>query len=206
METQSLVYLIGDDQASRNSLSKLLKTFKYSVDEFSGLEEFKHQKLFKTPSVIVIDIQMSQLSEIDIQLFLQEKQISIPIIIMSGSCTQQEIIELFKKGVLDFLIKPFDSQELLDSIQKGFQISLYQSQLLVKNKIALERFGRLSLRERDVCELLVRGLRTQEIATTLEIAEATVKIHKARVFKKMESRSIVEIMRLTDTLSTLSQA
>lgn len=200
MQNKGHVYLIDDDASIRDAITRTLKEFNFSVEAYYRPHDLLKVAQFHSPAVIVTDMRMPKISGEGLQVKLKERGVDVPLIVISGDCQAQEIINSFKLGATDFLLKPFSIEELLASIQKALKLCSTHQANLSQNKSALERFSTLSAREREVCELLVRGLKTHEIAKELGISEATLKIHKSRVYKKMQTKSIVELVRLTDRI------
>jgi len=194
------VYLIDDDPSIRDSLCRTLVEFNFSVETYHRAHDLLKISQFNSPAVVITDMRMPKITGEALLIKLKERGVDVPVIVISGDCQAHEIINSFKLGAIDFLLKPFSIEQLLASIQKAIEQSSTQQSNQSQNKSALERFSKLSPRESAVCELLVHGLKTHEIAKKLGISEATLKIHKSRVYKKMQTKSIVELVRITDRL------
>ena len=201
MHTKGHVYLIKEVGAHRDAITKALDTTDHAVHTLPNPSEFLKLKRFKTPAVILIGVRMYKFCAAELQLALKSFGPTIPTVIVDDDCNHQDVIDCFKLGVIDFLLFPFVDAQLTSCVQSAIEANIRHVDNLSEFKSAQERFNKLTPREKDICNLMGSGLKTLQIARSLGIAEATVKIHKARVYKKLSFSSVVEIARLADLLA-----
>jgi FixJ family two-component response regulator len=195
MNTSGHIYLIDDDKSMRTSLCRMLRELGYEVQDFASAKAFIEHSVPIAPSVILLDMQMPDLTGLDLQEELLRMARKTPIIFVSGQSHPQQIVQGLKKGALDFLFKPFNLADLLHSI--GAAIELDRRQLKRASiEVEVKRyFSTLTPREREVCHLLVEGLLNKDIAVQLGTTDATIKVHKARVMEKMRADSLQALVK-----------
>ena len=188
------VFLIEDDESARESIASMLHFLNYRVHEYASAESFLMDELLAGPGVIVCDMRMSGMSGVQLQELLIIKQVTLPIIFISGESTQQQIIKSFKQGAFDFLLKPFDREDLLSAVVKGIMQDEQRMILLQSFSIFEASLSKLSPRERSVYELLTSGANNSEITQTLGISLPTAKQYKSEVMRKLGLKSLSELL------------
>ena len=178
------VYLIDDDDSIRSSLARMLRDVGYLVYDYPSASLFLSSNKFVSPAVILLDMQMPDLSGLELMDRLKKIGFTTPIVFLSGQSHPQEIVKGLKKGALDFLFKPFNLEELLNAIRDALDYDQKQFKSILKVSEIKKNFSTLTPREKEVCALLVKGLMNKEIAEQLGTTDATIKVHKARVMKK----------------------
>ena len=197
------VYIIDDDLEMRNSLARSLGFIGYDVYTYSDPKDFLNINEIYKPAVILLDMRMKNVSGLDFQIQLIDKKISTPIIFISGKSDKNEIIQAMKNGAVDFLLKPFDLNTIEKSVSQALQKSKNQAAEIELRNIYIEKYELLTPREKEVCLLLVEGLKIKEISDTLGVTIATLKIHKARVMKKMGTTSTPVLLRMIDAIKDI---
>jgi RNA polymerase sigma factor (sigma-70 family) len=195
------VLIVDDDPLVQRALKRLLTTNGFPARVFSSAKEFLDQGA-EMPAVgcLVLDVKMPGLSGLDLQAELQQRGSRLPIVFITGHGTIPMGVQAMKHGAVDFLQKPFDAQTLIATIRKA--VARSRQEVVEQNEcIDLEqRFNSLSLRERDVFRLVIKGLLNKQIAYELGIVEQTVKVHRARLMDKMQADSFAELVRMAETL------
>lgn len=190
------IYLIDDDPSIRRSLAYSLSSVRYSIQTFDSPSAFLRDALPITPAVILLDIRMPDMNGLALQNEMIARGRQTPIIFISGESQPSEIIEAMKKGAIDFLIKPFRLEALMNAID----LALQQDKQLQNQKIislnVRERFMRLTDKEREVCRWMIKGYGNKEIANMNGSAPATVKLHRSRVLEKMGCNNLPELIAL----------
>lgn len=189
------VYLIDDDNSMRDSLARMLRDVGYAVQDFESAISFLHNSLPVAPAVIILDMQMPDVSGLDLMERLEKLGRKTPIVFLSGQSHPQQIVKGLKKGALDFLFKPFNIDELLQAIDQALDYDQKQLKRNLKDGEIKRNFSSLTPREKEVCALLVEGLMNKEIAEHLGTTDATIKVHKARVMEKMQAHSVQDLVK-----------
>jgi RNA polymerase sigma factor (sigma-70 family) len=189
------VYLIDDDNSMRDSLARMLRDVGYSIQDFESATSFLQNSLPVAPAVIVLDMQMPDVSGLDLMERLEKLGRKTPIVFLSGQSHPQQIVKGLKKGALDFLFKPFNIDELLQAIDQALDYDQKQLKRNLKDGEIKRNFNTLTPREKEVCILLVEGLMNKEIAERLGTTDATIKVHKARVMEKMQAHSLQDLVK-----------
>jgi len=179
------IYLIDDDQSIRDSLVIALKDIGYEVTDFSSAIDFLNRAEVVAPAVILLDMQMPDLTGLELQERLNKMGKTTPIIFISGQSHPKQIVESFRKGAINFIFKPFNLDELVQAVKAAMDVDSSKTYSNSKNDRVKDLYASLTPREKDVCDLLVKGFLSKDVADTLNISSATVKIHKSRVMKKM---------------------
>lgn len=190
------VYLIDDDQSMRSSLGRTLRESGYLVQDYGSAQDFLAHSLPASPAVILMEMQIPDMTGIELQQRLSKIERHTPIIFISAKSEPQQIIDGLKNGAVDFLLKPFGMKQLLESINKAMKLDIKQVKKLVGVIQVSDRFKSLTPREGEVCALLVQGLKSKEVAQKLGITPSTVKIQKAKMMKKMQASSVLELATL----------
>ncbi len=181
------VYLIDDDALICQSLIDTLGMVGFEVVEFNSAVLFlKNLPSIVRPSVIVLDMQMPDMTGIELQAQLLAQKILNPVIFISGESYPQQIITGMKQGAVDFLLKPFCLNELVAIVTTALEVDLTQS-------IYQNRFASLTTREKEVFVLLIKGNSNKAGACELNVSESMIKLHKSRIMTKMQASSVQEL-------------
>lgn len=189
------VYLIDDDNSMRDSLARMLRDVGYVIQDFESATSFLQNSLPVAPAMILLDMQMPDVSGLELMERLEKLGRKTPIVFLSGQSHPQQIVKGLKKGALDFLFKPFNIDELLQAIDQAIEFDQRQLKKNLKEREVKRNFSSLTPREREVCGLLVEGLMNKEIAERLGTTDATIKVHKARVMEKMQANSVQQLVK-----------
>lgn len=198
---KELVYVVDDDDSVRNSLKMLLESADYNAICFSSGNEFLKADLSSEgPQCLVLDVRMPGFSGMELQQELKRREIDLPIIFVSGHGDIPMSVEAIRQGALTFLPKPFDDEELIESIREALD-----KDAVKKNRQAMldemtKKFEQLSEREIEVLRHLIQGKLNKQVAAALKISERTVKAHRKSIHDKLEVRSMAELVRFTETM------
>ncbi|HXM66159.1 MAG TPA: response regulator [Candidatus Acidoferrum sp.] len=204
MSTQDLptVFIVDDDTDVRESLQELLDSVGLRSQSFGTAQEFLSSARGEGPSCLILDVRLPGISGLDLQHELKRGRISIPIIFLTAHADVPMSVKAMKSGAVEFLTKPFRHQDLLDAVQR----SLTRARILREKERELtalrHRWEGLSVREREVMNLVVRGMLNKQIAGELGASEATVKMHRSQVMKKMQAESLPDLVRMADRLKS----
>lgn len=187
------VYVIDDNETVANALSATLTRFGYSTEVYLDPVVFLRDSLPVAPAVILLDMRMPGMSGVELQKKLLEVGRQTPIVFISGESQSSEIVRGMKQGAIDFLFKPFNLEDLLTAIETALakdEKNTQDSQIKVSLR---ERYDCLTPREKEVCALLVEGNLSKKIAADLDISNATIKVHKAKILAKMQVTSLQQL-------------
>ena len=183
------IHLIEDDVSQRDSIESLLAFKGFITKSYSTAKDFLQTLPFERPAIVIADIQLPDISGIDLHRMLMEKNINPPIIFISGEASIQESIDAMKQGAIEFLVKPFEIDTLIAAVNNAIEIELKEINLnfLLKN---------LSPRELEVYNLLLQGLNNQELIDKLHLSLPTVKQYKSEVMRKLKVNSLSKLIEL----------
>ncbi len=188
------VIVIDDDASVRRSLRTMLGRAGYEVLLYDSAEAFLQYPVVPSPAVILLDMRMPGMTGVGLQSQLKDLLENVPVIFVSGDSRPEEIIVAMKQGAMDFLLKPFTAQAMLDVIERAMKMSHQAVRDATKSVQISERLNRLTPREMEVCHWMVRGYSNQQIASLDGGASATIKLHRARVMEKMGASSLPELI------------
>jgi len=194
------VFVVDDDASVREAVADLLHSVGLGVESFASTQEFLQSKLPDAPGCIVLDVRLPGLSGLESQRTMIEANIHLPVIFISGHGDIPMSVRAMKSGAIEFLTKPLREQELLDAIQVAIEGDRTRRQVAKVVAELQARFNSLTLREREVFTLVVTGRRNKQIAFQLELSEATVKVHRSQITRKMRAKSLVDLVRMADKL------
>ena len=190
------VFVVDDDSSIRTSTARLLKSAGLTVETFSSAQEFLQHHTPSTPSCLVLDVRMPGLSGLDLQSELAQADLEVPIIFITGHGSVPMSVKAMKAGAVDFLQKPFDDEQLLDAVRHAIERDVRRRRERSTRDEIERRAGLLTARERQVFALVVSGMLNKQVGGELGMSEKTVKVHRARVMKKMGAGSLAELVRL----------
>jgi FixJ family two-component response regulator len=197
------VFIIDDDRSMRQAVQDLVESVGLRAESFATGGEFLVRGRTNSPSCLVLDVRLPQMSGLDFQNRLTENGMQIPIIFISAHGDVPMSVKALKAGAVEFLTKPFRDQDLLDAIQQALQRDRAAREQRADILIVNERYQTLTPREREVMALVVSGLLNKQIGSEIGASEATIKIHRGNVMQKMQVGSLIELVRMADKLKLI---
>jgi FixJ family two-component response regulator len=194
----SRVHVVDDEAAVTTVIARILRRAGYRVETWNDPRAFLSGATLDAPCCVVLDLHMPGLSGAEIQGRLSTLELPPPVVFVSGGADVPTSVQAMKAGAVDFLQKPFRNQELLAAVEAAIARSRADLEAHGEVRTARERLERLTPREREVADCLVRGLRSKEIAAELGTAVKTVDVHRARVMEKVGVDSIADLVRLVE--------
>lgn len=196
MQKRDLVCIVEDDPIVRQSLVMLIATLGVEARGHASGFAFLDDPESHEASCVVLDVRMPGLGGLEVQARMSELGMSAPVIFITGHGDVPMVVEAMRGGAVDFLQKPFDNQALLERVRQAIERGRDLRVEAQQRDAAAARLARLSPREREVLELLVLGRMNKAIAAELGISAKTVEDHRASVMRKMQVRSVAELVRL----------
>ncbi len=188
------LYIIDDDSAVRTALSRALGHLGYEVQQFEGAKIFFEKAVLFRPAVLLIDMRMPEINGIQMQATLQQRGWRVPVIFISGESTIEQSIAAMKQGALDFLIKPFDLDKLLEMIENALEIEAKQTLQASRQQDLRRRLEVLKPRELQAYRCLTKGYSYSEMMRALEISLPTAKQYRAAVMRKLKFATLAELL------------
>src|SRR5712692_9937346 len=195
-----VVFVVDDDPSMRSALQDLVASVGLEPRVFATPREFLQASRADVPSCLVLDVRLPGSSGLAFQEELARAGVRVPVIFITGHGDIPMSVRAIKAGAVEFLSKPFREQELLDAIHAGIERDRAQRRAAAAVADLEQRFATLTERERQIMPLVIAGQASKRIAAELGVAEATVKVHRAQIMRKMQANSLPELVRMGDTL------
>jgi FixJ family two-component response regulator len=192
---ENVVYVVDDDPAVRDAVCWLMKTVSLPTRAFGCADEFLESVQADPAGCVITDVRIPGMSGLDLQKKLVERYPDLPVIVITGHGDIEMAVRAMKSGAFDFIQKPFNDQELVDCVHRAIEKSAVIDQRKSEGSRTRERIGLLTEREHQVLDLILAGNMNKQIAHELTISEKTVEVHRARVMKKLEVRTVAELVR-----------
>ena len=201
MAEQATIYVVDDDEAIRDGISDLVESMGLKPQVFASAEEFLQVYSASGPACLILDVRMTGMSGLELQQTLAEREIDIPVIIVTGHGDIPMAVEAMDRGAVDFIEKPFREQALWKSIKKALTIAAESANIKAKKAELKKTLALLSPKELEVAKLLVTGKIDKQIANELGVSRRTVAFHRMDILRKMEVSSVVELASLVSKMN-----
>jgi FixJ family two-component response regulator len=199
-EDQATVFVVDDDPSMRRSLESLHRSVGHDVRLFSSAPEFMSAERGDAPGCLVLDVRLPGMSGLAFQQELANAGVTLPIIFITGHGDVPMSVRAMKAGAVEFLTKPFDDQVLLDAIHAAIERDRARKRTDAGRTALQARYDELTERERQVMRHVVAGQVNKRIADELGLSVVTVKVHRGQVMRKMQAKSVAELVRMADRL------
>jgi FixJ family two-component response regulator len=196
MKSNPVVFIVDDEEAIRRSLSMLLRTAGHETRTFDSAQDFLDTYDPSQPGCLILDVRMPGMSGLELQDALNTHGCTLPVILITGHGDVPMAVRAVKRGAYHFLEKPFRNEELLEYVATCLESDHEQRQNRAAIEYDRERLARLTRREREIMDLVARGLLNKQVAAELGISVRTVEAHRARIMQKLDAGSVSELVRL----------
>ncbi|MBY3595333.1 MULTISPECIES: response regulator transcription factor [Rhizobium] len=195
-----VVFIVDDDVSMREALTDLFRSMKFDIEAFESTATFLEKADLSRPGCILLDVRLPGVSGLDFQVQLESIGSKMPIVFMTGFGDIPMSVRAMKAGAVDFLTKPFKEQDILDAVSTAMERDAQRRRQNAQSAAVVSLAETLTPREREVMNAVVRGLMNKQIAFELGISEVTVKLHRGNVMRKMEVRSVADLVRKAEVL------
>jgi FixJ family two-component response regulator len=203
-DPDAIVAIVDDDPSVRRGLERLIRSAGWTAESFASAEDFLARPHAEPPSCLVLDLQLPDLSGLDLQKRMTEAGLETPIIFLTGHGNIPASVQAMKAGAIEFLTKPVDDRDLLNAIQEAIVRDRDTRRRRAELRESRECYESLTAREQEVMQLVVSGLLNKQIAAELNITEDTVKFHRGHIMRKMRSDSLPDLVRTAESLGIRS--
>jgi FixJ family two-component response regulator len=194
------VFIVDDDADVVTALARRLRADGFLIEAFTSPASFLDRLPHDGVACLLLDLQMPELSGLDLQQALADRGITMPIVFLSGKSDVPSTARAMREGAVDFLVKPFEEAQLLGAVTRALAMAAHGRRRATEQRQTNERLARLTKREREVCDLVASGMLNKQIAFQLGTSEKTIKVHRGRVMHKLEVDSVAALVRLLATV------
>lgn len=198
--TAPTIFVVDDDAAVRRSMMRLLRAAGWNAETFASANEFLVRAPLGGPGCVLLDVQMPGMTGLELHARMAAAGISLPVVFLTGKGDIPMSVNAMKQGAVDFLVKPVAEETLFQALDQAIRRQVAEAASRHQHDRIMARLARLSMREREVLELVLLGRLNKQIAYGLGIAEKTVKAHRGRVMEKMEVATVAELVHLCDAV------
>jgi FixJ family two-component response regulator len=197
---EAIVFVVDDDASVREALERLVRSAGLKVEAFASAEAFLRRPRADAPSCLVLDVQLPNLSGLDLQRRMVDASNEMPIVFITGHGDIPTTVRAMKAGAVEFLTKPLVEGDVLESIRQAIARDRSARDHQAETADLRDRHASLTAREQEVMEWVVSGLLNKQIAGELGISEETVKVHRGHVMRKMAADSLADLVRMSGKL------
>ncbi|WP_018390685.1 response regulator transcription factor [Ancylobacter sp. FA202] len=199
--TDAVVYVVDDDRSILASLESLLSSEGYEVRAYESPRDFLNARCPDLPGCLILDVRLRGASGLEFQRELARAGIATPIVFITGHGDVPMSVTAMKSGAVEFLLKPFRDQDLLDAVREGIARDRRRRARDAEISSLRRRQAALTPRERELMPLIASGLMNKQIAAQLQLSEATVKVHRSQIMQKLQARTLADLVRIADQLA-----
>jgi FixJ family two-component response regulator len=203
-ESNAIVAIVDDDSSVRQGLARLIRSVGWRVETFASAEEFLDRSRPEAPGCLVLDLQLPDLSGLDLQKRMAEAGLETPIVFLTGHGDIPATVQAMKAGAIEFLTKPVDEENLLKAIEEAIERDRRTRKQNADLRELRGRYESLTPREQGIMQRVISGLLNKQIAAELEITEDTVKFHRGHIMRKMRADSLADLVRMAENLGIRS--
>jgi len=191
-----VVHVVDDDPVTRTAMSRLLTAEGYSVRAYEIAGQLLPALRCGEPGCVVLDVHLPGMSGYDVQRTIADGENPLPVIFLTGYATIRDTVHAIQHGAIDFLTKPVDGTALIGAVSRAIARDADERKVRQRQKDLRSRYERLTPREREVLEHLLSGQLNKQAAADLQVAERTIKLHRAHILEKLEIDSMAGLTRI----------
>lgn len=195
---QPTVFIVDDDPSICESLQDLFEAVRIAARCFGSAEDFAARWTPRMTGCLLLDARLPGMSGVEFQERMAQLGMRLPIVFMTAHGDMAMVRKVLKGGAVEFLIKPFQKEELLGAIENAFRLDGARRQEEAERHSIEARIRLLSGRERQVMSMVTAGMLNKQIAAQLGLSEITVKLHRRKVMERMQADSLAELVKLCE--------
>ena len=199
MNARPIVHVVDDDADVRDVIAKLVESVGLAAKAFSSAQEFLSSYDGSRPGCVVLDLRMPVMTGIEALTRFAERDIRLPVIMLTGHGDVPSAVRSLKRGAADFIEKPFNPQQLLERIQAAVADDAARAEADQHSETLELRFSALSPREKEILDLVIEGRTSKQIARHLGISDKTVDVHRTNLMRKVGVNSVAKLVKLAVT-------
>jgi FixJ family two-component response regulator len=193
--TGPVIHFVDDDDAMVRATTRLLEAAGHTVATYGSARDFLAMADSSMEGCVILDMRLPDQSGLDLQVALASQGVQLPVIFMTGYGLIPDTVRAMQRGAVDFLTKPVDAHDLLASVSRALAQDAASRGERARHGQLRARYERLTPREREVFLHLISGQLNKQVAADLQIAERTIKLHRANILEKLEVDSMAELAR-----------
>ena len=204
LQRQFTVHVVDDDENIRSALSRLFRSTGHTVRTFESAQAYLAEASPEEPGCLVLDVRMPGMDGLTLQERMSERGFNAPIVFVSGHGNISASVRAMKHGAVDFLEKPFEEVDLLGAVDRAMELDAELREKRSSNARFRRGLENLTSREYEVMTHVIAGSLNKVIAQKLDVSEKTVKVHRGRVMKKVEARSLADLVLMAERAGVLA--
>jgi RNA polymerase sigma factor (sigma-70 family) len=194
---EATVFVVDDDSSTRELLSWLMKKHGMKTEVFPDARSFLKSYKAEMPGCLVVDLNMPGMSGLELQQYLKEQGVTLPVVFLSGRADVPKAVKAVREGAIDFVEKPVDYRRVVALVEDCLKRDADARAKREHRRAHTQRLAQLTQREREVLDLVVAGRMNREIAEKLDISIKTVEAHRAKIMEKLDVNSVAELVQAT---------
>ena len=198
--TVPTIFVVDDDAAVRRSLTRLLRSAGWNAEAFASAGDLLDRAPITGPGCLLLDVQMPGMNGLELHEHISKEGISLPVVFLTGKGDIPMSVNAMKHGAVDFLVKPVAEEVLFKALDEAIRRQAAEAATRRVRDTIMARLARLSGRELEVLQHVLRGHLNKQIAYELGIVEKTVKVHRGRLMEKMEAHTVAELVHMCDAV------
>jgi FixJ family two-component response regulator len=204
-DANALVLIVDDDESIRKGLASIFRSVGFSVRVFESAAAFLKAPRVNAPSCLVLDVRLPGMSGLALQAQLPRTRVHIPVVMMTGHADIPMSVRALKAGAIDFLVKPFRDQDMIDAVSGAIESDRGRRLKLRELEQAQLLYEALTRRERQIFSRVCQGMLNKQIAAEMGVSEITVKVHRRQVMQKLRARTVPDLVRMEEALKASAE-